>query len=207
MFAGTAPPAAPIWGPRRGPRVPAAAERPNPVGCGLPRLNSVRARARRRPHGRGVVRVDRALVGSGQGEVPRRGHHPGESSGSGRVIRASRGTRALREAPGARTRGPTQRVPKNTPDASRTSRPFSVPFNRTARPEGFAIRYSVRPQGSGLVRITRPEGFAIQRAVPPERAFRLTRSRPRRIRTRDSRLTDAPLAAIIKFARRANSCG
>ena len=87
------------------------------------------------------------------------------------IVRASRVVRALREAPGARTRGPTQRVPKNTPDASRTSRPLSVSFNRTARPEGFAIQYSVRPQGSGLVRTARPEGFATQRTVPPDKGF------------------------------------
>ncbi len=58
--------------------------------------------------------------------------------------------KAIREAPGARTRGPTQRVPKNTPDASRTSLPLSVPFDRTARPEGLAIQYPVRPQASGF---------------------------------------------------------
>ncbi len=60
---------------------------PNPVSSGLPRLNPGRARARCRPRGRGVVRVDRALVGRGRGAVPRRGHFPGESPGSGRVIR------------------------------------------------------------------------------------------------------------------------
>ncbi len=51
---------------------------------------------------------------------------------------------------GTRTRGPTQRAPKNTPDASRTGRPLSLAFYRIARPEGFAIRFSVRPQASGF---------------------------------------------------------
>ena len=184
--------------PRRRRRAP-----PNPAGCGLPRLNPGRAGARRRPGaargGRGVVRINRAgQSGACRGRLRR---------GAEARTPFRRVARALREAPGARTRGPTQRVPKNTPDASRTSRPLNVSFNRTARPEGFAIQYSVRPQGSGLVRTLGPKALRPSEPFRLIRAFRLTRSRPRRIRTRNSRLTDAPSAAIIKFAWHANSCG
>ncbi len=63
--------------------------------------------------------------------------------------------------------GSSQRVPENTPDASRTSRPVSFPFDRTTRPEGFTIRSPVPPQTS---RSGEPRG---PKALRPTEPFRL----------------------------------
>ncbi len=61
--------------------------------------------------------------------------------------------------------GPNTRVPKNTPDASRTSRPLNLAFSRKARPEGFAIQCPVQLRLSGFV------GQLGPKTLPPDKPF------------------------------------
>ncbi len=61
--------------------------------------------------------------------------------------------------------GPNTRAPKNTPDASRTSRPLNLAFSWKARPEGFAIQCPVRPRTSGSV------GQQGPKTLPPGEPF------------------------------------
>jgi len=88
--------------------------------------------------------------------------------------------------------GPNTRVPKNTPDASRTSRPWNLAFSRKARPEGFTIRCPVWPRTFGPVERHgpktlppgepfRPKGLSDSRAHDPEGSERTTHARPKRV--------------------------
>ncbi len=63
--------------------------------------------------------------------------------------------------------GPNTRVPKNTPDASRTSRPLNLAFSRNARPEGFTIRCPVQPRMSGSVGQPGPKTLPPGEPFPP----------------------------------------
>ncbi len=64
--------------------------------------------------------------------------------------------------------GSNTRVPKNTPDASRTSRPLNLAFSRKARPEGFTIRCPVWPhRASGLVGQLGPKTLPPGEPFPP----------------------------------------
>ncbi len=106
----------------------------------------------------------------------------------------------LGRRPGARIKrgarcadaGPNTRVPKNTPDASRTSRPLNLAFSRKARPEGFAIRCPVWPRTFGLVGQQGPKtlppgepfpprGLSDSRAHDPEGPERVTHALSKRV--------------------------
>ena len=88
--------------------------------------------------------------------------------------------------------GPNTCVPKNTPDASRTSPPLNLAFSRKARPEGFALRCPVQPRTSGSVgqqgpktlppgEPFRPRGLSGSRAHDPEGSERAIHVPPKRV--------------------------
>jgi len=88
--------------------------------------------------------------------------------------------------------GPNTCVPKNTPDASRTSRPLNLALSRSVRPEGFTIRCPVWPRTFGLVgkqgpktlppgKPFRPRGLSDSRAHDPEGSERAIHVPPNRV--------------------------